>query len=94
MKLGNERGEELAIEDLDRIRGGAGIRFFRSDAELNKLTIGLQQHARGVIDPLDVLMVRASHGSNVAPVERSLPGSDHAFDVEDSEQYAHSLQER
>ncbi|MEY2930691.1 MAG: hypothetical protein RL033_1440 [Pseudomonadota bacterium] len=94
MKLGNVRGEELALEDLDQIRGGAGLRFFRSDAELNKLTIGLQQYARGVIDSLDVLMVRASDGNGVAPVERSLPGSDHAFDIEDSEQYAHSLQER
>ncbi|MEY4545948.1 MAG: hypothetical protein RL685_2143 [Pseudomonadota bacterium] len=94
MKLGNERSEELALEELDQIRGGAGIRVFRSDAELNKLTLGLQQPARGVLNPLDVWMVRASSGDGIAPVERSLPGSTHVFDVDDSERYAHSLQER
>lgn len=49
MKLAIARGDDLSLADLELTRGGAGLRFFRSDAELARLGRGLQQYARGLL---------------------------------------------
>lgn len=93
MKLANERGEELSLADLDQIRGGAGLRSFRSEVELARLGRGLQRHATGLLEPLDLLMGGGA-ARDRALAEPPEPEQDQAFEVDDPGQYLELLQAR
>jgi hypothetical protein len=87
MKLANDNGEELALADLELIRGGAGIRFFRSETELAKLGRGLQRYASGLPEPLDSRWLSDPGGPRPVLLEPRLPDEDEAFELSDAEAY-------
>lgn len=92
MKLAKERGQELALADLAQIRGGARLRFLRSEVELARFGRGLQQHAVGLLEPLDISMVRASRAQGRTLVDPQLAEPDGAFELQEPRAPARQLQ--